>query len=106
MAEVYHYSLIMLKRKLIGKSYDLMVKETGDLGLKLNIVQECNDVSTELFLIKHNNYVDFLPDQYRIDDKDICKVKVVDTPHKYVISLAVLRNNDDIKTIDFFKKAK
>ena len=106
MAEVYHYPLIMLKKKLIGKSYDLMVKETQDLGLKLNIVQECNDVPTELFLIKHKNYVGFLPDQYPIEDKDICKVKVVDTPHKYVISLAMLRNNDDSKTIDFFKKAK
>ena len=106
MAEVYHYPLIMLKRKIIGKSYDVMAKETRDLRLKLNIVQECNDVPTELFLIKHKNYVGFLPDQYPIEDKDICKVKVVDTPHKYVISLAMLRNNDDSKTIDFFKKAK
>ncbi|KRL21754.1 LysR family transcriptional regulator [Lactobacillus gallinarum] len=106
MVEVYHYPLIMLKRKIIGKSYDLMAKETRNLGLKLNVVQECNDVSTELFLIKHNNYVGFLPDQYPINDEDICKVEVVDTPHKYVISLAMLRNNDDIKTIDFFRKAK
>lgn len=106
MAEVYHYPLIMLKRKIIGKSYDVMAKKTRDLGLKLNVVQECNDVPTELFLIKHNNYVGFLPDQYPISDKDICKVEVVDTPHKYAVSLAMLRNNDDIKTIDFFRKAK
>ena len=105
--EVYKYPLIMLNPKIVGQSFNIMAKRTQKLGFKLNIVQEVYDIDSELFLIQHHNYLGFLPKNYPIEsESSIKKIPFINSPYKYEIRIAKLKNNYDSKTIDLFQRIK
>lgn len=105
--EVYQYPLVMLSPNSVGQSFEIMAKRTELLGSKLNIKQEVEDVDSELFLIEHKNYLCFLPNDYPLEQaKKIKKIPFKDSPYKYQLRVAKLKNNYDKETVKLFELIK
>ena len=77
----------MLSPKIIGKSYDVMIKRSQG---KLKINRIVDDIESEIFYMKQENLLGFFPKTYELTPKEegIKLVKIVDSPHVYSVVLA------------------
>lgn len=98
----------MLNPNLVGQSFKIMTNRTEKLGSKLNIVQEVNDIDSELFLLEHHDQdVSLLPDNYPIAlNQNIKKIHFKNSPYRFQIKIAKLTSNYDLKTVELFNQIK
>ncbi|UXC63365.1 LysR family transcriptional regulator [Ligilactobacillus agilis] len=87
LTQLESYPLVMLSPKIIGKSYDIMIKRSQG---KLKINRIVDDIESEIFYMKQENLLGFFPKTYELTLKEegIKLVKIVDSPHVYSVVLA------------------
>ncbi|HJA72794.1 MAG TPA: hypothetical protein H9783_00860 [Candidatus Limosilactobacillus faecipullorum] len=87
LAQLESYPLVMLSPKIIGKSYDIMIKRSQG---KLKINRIVDGIESEMFYMKQENLLGFFPKTYELmlKEEGIKLVKIVDSPHVYSIVLA------------------
>lgn len=87
LTQLESYPLVMLSPKIIGKSYDIMIKRSQG---KLKINRIVDDIESEIFYMKQENLLGFFPKTYELTLKEegIKLVKIIDSPHIYSVVLA------------------
>ena len=87
LAQLESYPLVMLSPKIIGKSYDIMIKRSQG---KLKINRIVDGIESEMFYMKQENLLGFFPKTYELTLKEegIKLVKIVNSPHVYSVVLA------------------
>lgn len=87
LTQLESYPLVMLSPKIIGKSYDIMIKRSQG---KLKINRIVDDIESEIFYMKQENLLGFFPKTYELTLKEegIKLVKIIDSPHVYSVVLA------------------
>lgn len=87
LTQLESYPLVMLSPKIIGRSYDIMIKRSQG---KLKINRIVDDIESEIFYMKQENLLGFFPKTYEstLKEEGIKLVKIVDSPHVYSVVLA------------------
>lgn len=105
LKQVYNYPLVMLDSNTIGKSYQVMAQRSMDIGLVPKIKGRVQDIESEVFLIKQEQLIGFFSETEvsSMATNGIKLISINDSPHKYQIVMAWMRNNLSNQQADFIK---
>ncbi|MHC3378024.1 LysR family transcriptional regulator [Ligilactobacillus equi] len=87
LEELSNHPLVMLDRKILGKSYEIMGKRAQG---NLKFSRFVDDVDSEIFFIKQQKLAGFFPKEYEVSLKNdgVKLLKIKDSPHKYQVVIA------------------
>lgn len=88
--EVGEYPLVMMSRKVLGISYDLMIQRCRQDGYEPILAKIVDDVDTELYFVREQNLMCLFPETFPLAEShgDVRMVPLHNSHHKFGVILA------------------